>query len=83
MDTDLVVRLIAQRDWEAVTALLVELGNAAPTATTEDVMRAVFMRHLHASDTASLLIERNNTPIGVLTMHVREREPPNPGSMGA
>lgn len=73
MDVDLHVRPIAQRDWEAVTALLVELGNAAPTATTEDAMRAVFLRHLHAPDTASLLIERNDTPLGVLTMHVRER----------
>lgn len=36
-------------------------------------MRAVFLRHLHAPDTASLVIERNDTSIGVLTMHVCER----------
>jgi len=73
MESDLTVRAIGAADWEAVTALLAELGNPAPTPATEDALRAVFLRHLHAPDTASLLIERNGTPIGVLTMHVRER----------
>jgi GNAT superfamily N-acetyltransferase len=73
MTGDLRVRPIEEVDWEAVTALLEELGNPARTPATEDAMRAVFLRHLHAPDTASLLIERNSTAIGVLTMHVRER----------
>ncbi len=53
--------------------LLTELGNPALTKETELAVPAVFLRHHRAPDTASVLIERNGVPIGVLTMHIRER----------
>lgn len=73
MDANVVVRPIEERDFLAVTALLAELGNPALTDQTEADVRAVFLRHVHAPDTASVLIERDGVAIGVLTMHVRER----------
>ena len=36
-------------------------------------MFAIFQRHLAASDTASFIAERDGVPIGILTMHIRER----------
>jgi len=62
-----------ERDFAAVTALLAELGNPALSGETEAAVRSVFLRHVHASDTASVLIERDGVAIGVLTMHIRER----------
>lgn len=73
MSVDIVVRPIEARDFAEVTVLLTELGNPAVTPETEENIRAVFLRHLAAPDTASLLIERNGISIGVLTMHIRER----------
>ena len=69
----LVIRPIEERDFAVVAELLAELGNPPVTPATEATVRAIFQRHLAAPDTASLLAERDGVPIGVLTMHVRER----------
>lgn len=73
MSEELLVRRIAAADFAAVSALLSELGNPLPTPETHAAMHAVFLRHLDDPQTASLLIERERVPIGVLTLVVRER----------
>ena len=69
----LVIRPIEERDFRAVVELLVELGNPPLTPESEAAVYAIFQRHLAASDTASLIAERDGVPIGILTMHIRER----------
>ena len=73
MSEAFVVRRVEARDFEAVTALLTELGNPTVTPETEGTVRAVFLRHISDEGTASVLIERANVAIGVLTIHIRER----------
>ena len=56
-----------------MTALLAEPGNLATAPEDADAVYAVFARHIADAPTASLLIERDGAPIGVLAMHIRKR----------
>jgi hypothetical protein len=55
MNTDVVVRPIEAADFAAITALLAELGNPAITPQIVEDVRAVFLRHINAPDTISVV----------------------------
>jgi GNAT superfamily N-acetyltransferase len=69
----LVVRQITERDFEAVSRLLEELGRPKITPETMNATGEVFSRHLAASDTASLIVERGGQAVGFLSLHFRDR----------
>jgi GNAT superfamily N-acetyltransferase len=67
------IRQIEAADYEAVTTLLVELGRPAPTPATAAQVRAVFVRHVADSESASLLAEQQGEALGLLTLCFREQ----------
>ena len=73
MSEGLVVRRVTDGDFEAVTALLEELGRPRVTAATAGAARAIFAAHVSSPDAGSLLAERDNIPVGFLSLHFRDR----------
>jgi GNAT superfamily N-acetyltransferase len=69
----IVVRPLVAADFSAACRLLAELGRPAVTPDTEDRVRDVFETHIAAGDTASLVAQRGEHVIGLLSLHIRER----------
>lgn len=67
------IRPIKREDFEAVAALLAELGRPALTDASRPALREVFERHVAADRTASLLALRGDHAVGVVTMELRQR----------
>jgi broad specificity phosphatase PhoE len=67
------VRRVEPRDYEAVSTLLAELGRPAVTPATLELTRGVFERHVASTDAESLLALRDGQPVGLLSLHIRER----------
>jgi GNAT superfamily N-acetyltransferase len=68
------VRAAESRDFEAVTALLEELGRATVTDVTRDDCRRIFEGHLARADTAHLVAEdADGRVVGFCSLHFRER----------
>jgi GNAT superfamily N-acetyltransferase len=72
-DGPIVIRPLVLADFSAASRLLVELGRPAATPETVERLRAAFEHHVADADTASLMAERDGQPIGLLTLHFRER----------
>lgn len=73
MDSPLLIRRAEPDDFEAVTALLAELGRPAPTAATVESMAVTYRRHLARTDTESQVAEIDGQVIGFLSLEFRER----------
>jgi GNAT superfamily N-acetyltransferase len=73
MDNSVIIRRVEARDWLAVTTLLAELGRPARDPATEAQARAVFEAYVADPRTGSLLAERDNHAVGVITMELRPR----------
>jgi broad specificity phosphatase PhoE/GNAT superfamily N-acetyltransferase len=69
----LVVRHAEQGDFVAVTTLLAELGRPPVPEEEREAARQLFERHVESSDVESLIVLRDGTPVGFLSLHVRER----------
>jgi GNAT superfamily N-acetyltransferase len=68
------VRLADQGDFDAVTALLEELGRATVTDETRDACRTLFENHVADGDAQHLVAcEEDGTVIGFCSLHFRER----------
>jgi len=67
------VRRIGTEDYEAVAALLAELGRPAVSGSPDDPTRAVFARHVADPAAASLIAEVEGTAAGFISLHFRER----------
>jgi GNAT superfamily N-acetyltransferase len=68
------VRLAAAQDFEAVTALLEELGRARVTDETRDGCLAMFERHLGGDSAAHLVAEDDGgAVVGFCSLHFRDR----------
>jgi GNAT superfamily N-acetyltransferase len=67
------VRLADHDDFEAVTALLEELGRAKVTDETREICRALFEEHVADSEAAHLVVEDGGEVIAFCTLHFRER----------
>jgi PhnO protein len=71
--SDLVVRRVEPRDFDAVSALLAELGRPAPTPETADALRETFQEHLADPNVESLVAERGGDLIGFCSLLLRPR----------
>jgi GNAT superfamily N-acetyltransferase len=60
-------------DFEAVTALLEELGRAKVTDETRDECRALFEEHVADSEAAHLVAEDHGEVVGFCSLHFRAR----------
>lgn len=67
------VRLAEPDDFEAVTAMLEELGRPRVDPSGEAGARAVYLRHLRREDTASLVAEVDGEIVGFCSLEFRER----------
>jgi GNAT superfamily N-acetyltransferase len=67
------VRPVAEGDFEAVAALLAELGRPRLTDETRGPAREVFLSHAARSDTASLLAEEEGRLVGFISLEFRDR----------
>ncbi|MDQ2688300.1 MAG: GNAT family N-acetyltransferase [Armatimonadota bacterium] len=67
------VRPIGADDFQAVSALLAELGRPAISDETRVEARQIYARHLARPNTASLLAEVGGTPVGFMSLEFRER----------
>jgi GNAT superfamily N-acetyltransferase len=67
------VRLADSGDFEAVSALLEELGRPAVTDATRDACRAIFEEHVVDSEAAHLVAEEGGEVVGFCSLHFRER----------
>jgi GNAT superfamily N-acetyltransferase len=67
------VRLADHADFDAVTALLEELGRIAVTPETRESCRALFEDHVADGDAAHLVAEDDGQVIGFCSLHFRER----------
>jgi len=67
------VRLARAEDFEAVSALLSELGRPGVTPDNQVKLQAVYDRHLRRSDTASLVAEAGGRIVGFMSLEFRER----------
>jgi GNAT superfamily N-acetyltransferase len=70
---DVTVRPAAAGDFEAVAALLAELGRPALTTETVDAARDVYLRHVARRDTASLVAEAGGVLVGFMSLEFRDR----------
>ncbi len=73
MAEGLIIRRMEPQDFEAVTALLAELGRPRLTEGTRQAVQTVFLQHVADANVGSLLAERDGVPIGVLSLHFRPR----------
>lgn len=69
----LAVRPAVAADFEAVAALLAELGRSAPTDENRALLRQSFEHYLGRADTAPLLAELDSRPVGFLSLEFRQR----------
>lgn len=69
----LLVRSARPEDFDAVAALLAELGRPAPAPETREDARQVYLRHLASADTDSLVAEVEGAVVGFLSLEYRER----------
>ena len=68
------VRLADQGDFEAVVALLEELGRATVTDETRETCRTLFEAHVADGDAAHLVAEDDGgTVVAFCSLHFRER----------
>ncbi|MEJ7652614.1 MAG: GNAT family N-acetyltransferase [Chloroflexia bacterium] len=67
------VRPIEAGDYDAVAALLAELGRPAVSGSPDDPTRAVFARHISDPSAASLIAEVEGGAAGLISLHFRER----------
>lgn len=67
------VRRAEERDFQAVTALLEELGRAGVTPETREACRLVFERQLASPGAAHLVAENGAGAVGFCSLHFRER----------
>lgn len=67
------VRRAEREDFEAVSALLAELGRPSLPEETRDLAREIFTRHVSSPDVESHVVTRDGQPVGFLSMHLRER----------
>lgn len=67
------VRPALADDFDAVAALLAELGRPALTGETRMPTQSVYERHLARPDTASLVAEWDSVAVGFLSLEFRER----------
>lgn len=67
------VRRVTPEDFEAVSALLAELGRPTVTPQTHAAAAEVFERHAESPDVESLLAVRDGEPVGFMSLHIRER----------
>lgn len=69
----LTIRPAAVHDFEAVAALLTELGRLTLTEDMRDAARAVYERHVGRTDTHSLVAEADGEVVGFVSLEFRER----------
>ncbi len=67
------VRRAEPDDFEAVSALLAELGRPPLMEETRGVVLEIFTRHVSAPAVESYVVTRDGQPVGFLSMHLRER----------
>jgi GNAT superfamily N-acetyltransferase len=67
------IRPATVRDFEAVTALLAELGRPQVAPADMEAARQVYERHTGRPDTASLVAEVDGRVIGFMSLEFRER----------
>ncbi len=67
------VRPAGPSDFDAVSALLAELGRPALSDETRATAHGVYGRHLARPDTASLVAELEGATVGFLSLEFRER----------
>jgi len=67
------VRHITTEDYPAVSALLAELGRPTATPETEAGIRAVFARLVTDANSAAMLAEVGEQPVGFCSLHFRDR----------
>lgn len=61
------------KDFEAVSALLAELGRPVITPDARGALQGVYERHLARPEVASLVAEIEQRVVGYLTLEFRER----------
>lgn len=71
--TEVIVRMAANADFDAVATLLAELGRPALTEETRADARAVYERHVGRSDTASMVAEVGGRVVGFVSLEFRDR----------
>lgn|GEM_PF-656213 len=69
----LVVRRAEQGDFAATSTLLAELGRPEVSDEQQEAARQIYERHVNAEDVESLIVTRDSTPVGFLSLHIRER----------
>ncbi len=73
MTEAITIRAITPEDFDAVAALLAELGRPALSDASRPAAEDVYRRHVERSNTASLLAELDGRPIGFCSLEYRER----------
>ncbi|MCI0712335.1 MAG: GNAT family N-acetyltransferase [Chloroflexi bacterium] len=68
-----VVRLITHEDFDAVTALLAELGRPALTEEKLTAVRAAYHTHVNDPHTFSLIAEVDGEAAGFISLELRHR----------
>ena len=64
--------IVDDADFEAVTRLLAELGRPAPTDERLPALRRTYDQHVLREDTGSLLAILDGTPIGFVSLELRQ-----------
>ncbi|MDQ2799940.1 MAG: GNAT family N-acetyltransferase, partial [Armatimonadota bacterium] len=72
-DASVSIRPIGADDFEAVSALLAELGRPTLSDETRADAQRFYERHLARPDTASLLAELDGAAVGFMSLEFRER----------
>lgn len=67
------VRQARAADFEAVTALLAELGRPAPTPASLDSLRQVYEAYINRPDTAPHVAESDGQLVGFISLEFRSR----------
>lgn len=73
MTDNLIIRRVAEHDFDAAAMLLAELGRPAVTVETRAATKLVFEQHVADPHVGSLIAERNGVAVGLLTLHFRTR----------
>ena len=73
MTDGITIRPITGDDFDAVAALLAELGRPTLSDASRAGAAEVYHRHVDRSDTASLLAERDGRAIGFCSLEFRDR----------
>lgn len=67
------IRRATVRDFEAVSALLAELGRPVVTPDARGALQGVYERHLARPEVSSLVAEIDQKVVGYLSLEFRER----------